>query len=214
MDVVLTIRESSHGLWCICSGPEVLFDRLHFAHAIRLGRGLAREEQHIARLRASLPGAGPQRTSSLLTDAWGGMAKPAPIDVLFDEVLGAVAPKRADDPHCQLVHVKAWAHGGFDPGESNAHLLAASQIREHFGPEVNVGGETRQVGHPSLQPHGALAGGQGRHDAEAGARKDALRLFAETRFERPGESDHVHVISEEHAQLGDLADEPNAARRG
>lgn len=44
MGVVLTIRESSHGLWCICSGPEVLFDRLHFAHAIRLGRGLAREE--------------------------------------------------------------------------------------------------------------------------------------------------------------------------
>lgn len=44
MGVVLTIRESSHGLWCICSGREVLFDRLHFAHAIRLGRGLAREE--------------------------------------------------------------------------------------------------------------------------------------------------------------------------
>lgn len=44
MGVVLTIRESSHGLWCICSGPELLFDRLHFAHAIRLGRGLAREE--------------------------------------------------------------------------------------------------------------------------------------------------------------------------
>ncbi len=44
MGVVLTIRESSHGLWCICSGPEILFDRLHFAHAIRLGRGLAREE--------------------------------------------------------------------------------------------------------------------------------------------------------------------------
>lgn len=44
MSVVLTIRESSHGLWRICSGPDVLFDCLRFAHAIRLGRGLAREE--------------------------------------------------------------------------------------------------------------------------------------------------------------------------
>jgi hypothetical protein len=44
MGVVLTIKESSHGLWCICSGPTILFDRLHFAHAIRLSRGLAREE--------------------------------------------------------------------------------------------------------------------------------------------------------------------------
>ncbi len=44
MSVVLTIRESDHGLWCICSGSDVLFDRLHFAHAIRLGHGMAREE--------------------------------------------------------------------------------------------------------------------------------------------------------------------------
>jgi hypothetical protein len=44
MSVVLTIKESRHGLWRICSGPDVLFDRLRFAHAIRLGRGLAREE--------------------------------------------------------------------------------------------------------------------------------------------------------------------------
>lgn len=44
MGVTLTIKESDHGLWCICSGSHVLFDRLHFAHAIRLGRGLAREE--------------------------------------------------------------------------------------------------------------------------------------------------------------------------
>lgn len=44
MGVVLTIRESSHGLWCICSGREVLFDRLNFDHAIRLCRSLAREE--------------------------------------------------------------------------------------------------------------------------------------------------------------------------
>ena len=38
MSVVLTIKESHHGLWRICSGPDVLFDRLRFAHAIRLGR--------------------------------------------------------------------------------------------------------------------------------------------------------------------------------
>ncbi|MGB5853096.1 MAG: hypothetical protein WBG85_12465 [Rhodanobacter sp.] len=44
MSVVLTIKESRHGLWRICSGQDVLFDRLRFAHAIRLGRGLAREE--------------------------------------------------------------------------------------------------------------------------------------------------------------------------
>ena len=44
MRVVLTIKESSHGLWSICSGPAVLFDGLGFAHAIRLARGLAREE--------------------------------------------------------------------------------------------------------------------------------------------------------------------------
>ncbi len=44
MRVVLTIKESNHGLWCICSGSSVLFDRLKFAHAIRLSRGLAREE--------------------------------------------------------------------------------------------------------------------------------------------------------------------------
>ena len=46
MGVVLTIKESSHGLWCICRGPVVLFDRLHFVQAIRLSRGLAREEHH------------------------------------------------------------------------------------------------------------------------------------------------------------------------
>ncbi|MBQ4854760.1 hypothetical protein IMW82_08755 [Rhodanobacter sp. B2A1Ga4] len=44
MRVVLTIRESRHGLWCICSGEVVLYDGLRFAHAIRLARGLAREE--------------------------------------------------------------------------------------------------------------------------------------------------------------------------
>lgn len=44
MRVVLTIKESRHGLWCICSGTAVLYDRLRFAHAIRLARGLAREE--------------------------------------------------------------------------------------------------------------------------------------------------------------------------
>lgn len=44
MRVVLMIRESRHGLWCICSGEAVLYDGLRFAHAIRLARGLAREE--------------------------------------------------------------------------------------------------------------------------------------------------------------------------
>lgn len=43
MRVVLTIQESRHGLWRICSGPGVLFDGLRFAHAIRLARGIARE---------------------------------------------------------------------------------------------------------------------------------------------------------------------------
>lgn len=44
MHTVLTIQESSHGLWRICSYSSVLFDKLTFAHAIRLARGLAREE--------------------------------------------------------------------------------------------------------------------------------------------------------------------------
>ena len=44
MQVVLTIQESRHGLWCICSGSAVLYDNLNYAHAIRLSRGLAREE--------------------------------------------------------------------------------------------------------------------------------------------------------------------------
>ncbi len=48
MGTILTIRESSYGLWRLCSGPEVLFDRLHFAHAMRLGRGLARSEHTVS----------------------------------------------------------------------------------------------------------------------------------------------------------------------
>lgn len=44
MSFVLTIREGSHGLWCICSGAEVLFNRLPFADAIRLSHGLAHQE--------------------------------------------------------------------------------------------------------------------------------------------------------------------------
>lgn len=45
MRVVLTIKESSHGLWCICRGKAVrLHDRLRFAHAIRLAHELARAE--------------------------------------------------------------------------------------------------------------------------------------------------------------------------
>jgi hypothetical protein len=44
MSIDLTIMESQYGLWRICSGSSVLFDELHFAHAIRLARGLAREQ--------------------------------------------------------------------------------------------------------------------------------------------------------------------------
>lgn len=44
MRIVLTIKESRHGLWCICSGEAVLYDKLRFAHAVRLARGLASEE--------------------------------------------------------------------------------------------------------------------------------------------------------------------------
>lgn len=45
MCVVLTIKESSHGLWCICSGNAArLYDRLRFAQAIRLAHELARRE--------------------------------------------------------------------------------------------------------------------------------------------------------------------------
>ncbi|RCS28991.1 hypothetical protein DEO45_14515 [Rhodanobacter denitrificans] len=44
MRVVLTIKESSHGLWCIRGGKALLYDQLRFAQAIRLARGLAREE--------------------------------------------------------------------------------------------------------------------------------------------------------------------------
>jgi hypothetical protein len=38
MRIVLSIVESSHGLWRICSGEAVLYDKLRFAHAIRLAR--------------------------------------------------------------------------------------------------------------------------------------------------------------------------------
>ena len=44
MRVILTIKESSHGLWCICNGATTLFDGLPFAYSIRLARRLAREE--------------------------------------------------------------------------------------------------------------------------------------------------------------------------
>lgn len=46
MSFVLTIREGSHGLWCICNGADVVFDRLLFADAIRLSHDLARKEHH------------------------------------------------------------------------------------------------------------------------------------------------------------------------
>jgi hypothetical protein len=45
MQVVLTIRESNYGLWCICTDSVLLVDRLQFAPAIRMARRLAREEQ-------------------------------------------------------------------------------------------------------------------------------------------------------------------------
>ncbi|MEO9077978.1 MAG: hypothetical protein ABI268_01575 [Rhodanobacter sp.] len=44
MHVVLTIKESKHGLWCIWRGSAAIYDNLSYPHAIRLGRALAREE--------------------------------------------------------------------------------------------------------------------------------------------------------------------------
>lgn len=44
MRVVLTIKESSHGLWCLCRGNALLNDSLGFAQAIRLAQALARTE--------------------------------------------------------------------------------------------------------------------------------------------------------------------------
>lgn len=43
--VVMTIKESCHGLWCICCGSTILFEDLRFVHAIKLVRGLARQKQ-------------------------------------------------------------------------------------------------------------------------------------------------------------------------
>ncbi len=44
MRMVFAIKESSHGLWCISNGKALVHDKLHFAHAIRLSRALARAE--------------------------------------------------------------------------------------------------------------------------------------------------------------------------
>lgn len=44
MRMVLAIRESSHGLWCISNGTVLIHDKLRFAHAIRLSRAIARAE--------------------------------------------------------------------------------------------------------------------------------------------------------------------------
>ena len=54
MRVILTIEESTQGLWCICSGGVVLHDKLRFAPAIRLAHGLARKQHtssgHVVRV--------------------------------------------------------------------------------------------------------------------------------------------------------------------
>lgn len=44
MRMVFSIRESSHGLWCISKGTVLVHDQLRFARAIRLSRALARVE--------------------------------------------------------------------------------------------------------------------------------------------------------------------------
>lgn len=44
MCIVLTIEESTQGLWCICREKNILHDKLMFAPAIRLARGMARQE--------------------------------------------------------------------------------------------------------------------------------------------------------------------------
>ena len=41
MHILLTLKESHHGLWCICHEAVVLFDDLSFAHAIKLARHVA-----------------------------------------------------------------------------------------------------------------------------------------------------------------------------
>lgn len=42
MRIVLAIKESSYGLWCISNGKALVHDKLRFAYAIRLGRALSR----------------------------------------------------------------------------------------------------------------------------------------------------------------------------
>ena len=43
MHILLTVKESHCGLWCICHEAVVLFDDLTFAHAIKLARHVAGE---------------------------------------------------------------------------------------------------------------------------------------------------------------------------
>lgn len=76
MRVVLTIQESTHGLWCICSGSAVLFDKLSFAHAIRLARGLAREEHASSGRAICVEMASPEFTIALAQYADAGQLRP------------------------------------------------------------------------------------------------------------------------------------------
>ena len=43
MHILLTLKESHHGSWCICREAVVLFDGLRFARAIKLARQLAED---------------------------------------------------------------------------------------------------------------------------------------------------------------------------
>ena len=69
MRIVLTIKETSHGLWRICSGEAVLYDKLRFAHAIRLARGLAREKHANSEHAVSVEMASAEFTISLVNYA-------------------------------------------------------------------------------------------------------------------------------------------------
>lgn len=66
MHVALTIKESKHGLWRICSGSAVLYDNLIYAHAIRLSRGLAREEHASSGNSVSVEMVSPEFTIELI----------------------------------------------------------------------------------------------------------------------------------------------------
>lgn len=75
MQIVLTIREASHGLWCICSGETVLYNKLRFAHAVRLARGLASEEYANSGHAVSVEMAGAGFTISLMHHAFAAPSR-------------------------------------------------------------------------------------------------------------------------------------------